>query len=96
MDNNRFYEISNYIGTFLYVLMIILVIIGSILNRTLLRFSAYVFIIIGVYGIWIHIYFKKSSIIRGVSPTSKIQILGTISQAGLCFYFAYYILAHFT
>ena len=90
------YSFRNYIEFFLWLVVILLSLVGLIKrNNILLQLTAYTLVFLGIYLIITYLYFKKSPILSGISPTSKISIVGTFILAALLFYFAYYILAHF-
>jgi len=90
------YHLLNYIGTGLYVLVIIFGITGIITRRNLfLHIAAYILILIGVYSIALYIYFKKTPILKGISDKSKIAVVGEFILSALLFYTAYWILIHF-
>jgi len=95
MENAQLYRLRNYGETTLWLLAALLAIIGVKMNQPLLvKASAYVLIILAVYLICTYLYFKKSPVLRGVSATSKLAIVGTFVLAALLFLAAYYILAH--
>jgi hypothetical protein len=96
MDKNKLFSITNYVEISLWVLVIILGYLAMTTQKNILFYiTAYIFILLGISMIGTHIYFKKSYVLSGVSPTSKIAIAGTVGLSLLVFYFAYYILTHF-
>jgi hypothetical protein len=96
MEKNKLYSICNNIGAAIWVIVIFLGFLGNATKQALIIYiTAYCLIVLGIYQIALCLYFKKSSLLKGISPTSKIAIVGTYVISALLFYFAYYLLTNY-
>jgi len=93
---NKLYDFRNYGEILLWVLVFLFGYLSTYTKKSIfIQLTAYSLISLGIYLIVTYLYFKKSPILKGISPTSKISIVGTFILSGLLFYAAYWILIHF-
>ena len=81
MKNEKLYNASNHIQTSLWVLGIILVIIGRSVITFALTLAAIVFILLSVFMIVSHIYFKRAPVFWVKSGTGILAILSTALES---------------
>lgn len=95
MDKNRLYAVSEQVGGLLWGIIALVGFISTKMwNLTLLRITAYLLILLGLYYLAIYFYFKKAPVLMGVSDKSKIAIVGNFIICALLFLGAISILIY--
>ena len=83
MNKDNYYERCQLLGALMWI---VAAISGSIgiewKNNSIIRFSAYMFILIGLYSIAFYLYFKRAPVLKGISPSKNwlISIMRAIQK----------------